>query len=159
MHSSRSPPGKCFYDPGDTGRRTARTGGPPNRTRGRGPGVACSGTRPRRSGSRAETGPPVQRELKLIGKRIDEALEELDRFLDGALVSGHDEVRIVHGHGTGRLKSAVRRFLDSHGQVARRLPQGERRQQDREGHRQEGGGRDKTSLDPLYRTTGQPARV
>jgi hypothetical protein len=27
-------------------------------------------------------------------------------------VAGHDEVRIVHGHGTGKLKAAVRRFLD-----------------------------------------------
>jgi len=70
----------------------------------------------------AETGPPVPRELKLIGKRVDEALEELDRFLDGATVSGHDEVRIIHGHGTGRLKSAVRRFLDSHSQVQRHRP-------------------------------------
>ena len=79
-----------------------------------------------RGGSRthAETGPPVQRELKLIGKRVDEALDELDRFLDGALVSGHDEVRIIHGHGTGRLKSAVRRFLDSHSQVQRHRPGG-----------------------------------
>jgi len=72
----------------------------------------------------AETRPPVPRELKLIGKRVDEALGELDRFLDAALVAGHDEVRIVHGHGTGRLKSAVRRFLDSHAQVARHRPGG-----------------------------------
>jgi DNA mismatch repair protein MutS2 len=78
------------------------------------------------TGSRAYAGAgrPVQRELKLIGKRVEEALQELDRFLDAALISGHDEVRIVHGHGTGRLKSAVRRFLDSHAQVKRHRPGG-----------------------------------
>ena len=79
---------------------------------------------PSSAGSRAyaETRPVVQRELKLIGKRVEEALEELDRFLDAALLSEYDEVRIVHGHGTGRLKSAVRRFLDSHSQVQRHRP-------------------------------------
>jgi len=62
-------------------------------------------------------GRSVPREIKLIGKTVDEALTELDRFLDGALLAGHDEVRIVHGHGTGRLKSAVRRYLETQTQV------------------------------------------
>ena len=66
----------------------------------------------------------VSREIKLIGMTVEEALTELDRFLDGALLAGHDEVRIVHGHGTGRLKSAVRAFLDSHAQVGRHRPGG-----------------------------------
>jgi len=58
--------------------------------------------------------PDCPRELMLIGRRVDEALEEVERYLDAASRAGHDEVRIVHGHGTGRLRSAVRKFLDEH---------------------------------------------
>ena len=59
------------------------------------------------------------REVLLLGMRVDEAEERLDRFLDQAVLSGHDEVRIVHGHGTGRLRDAVRAHLDGHHAVAR----------------------------------------
>jgi DNA mismatch repair protein MutS2 len=69
-------------------------------------------------------GATVSREIKLIGMRVDEALPALDRFLDGALLAGHEQVRVVHGHGTGRLKSAVREFLESHAQVATHRPGG-----------------------------------
>jgi DNA mismatch repair protein MutS2 len=53
-------------------------------------------------------------ELKLLGRTVDEALGELDKFLDAAAVSGLGEVRVVHGHGTGRLRRAVREFLADH---------------------------------------------
>jgi len=59
-------------------------------------------------------------ELMLIGKRVEEALEELDRFLDAAVLGGRREVRIVHGHGTGRLRKAVRAHLSGHALVRRR---------------------------------------
>jgi DNA mismatch repair protein MutS2 len=58
-------------------------------------------------------------ELMLIGKRVEEGLEELDRFLDEAAVAGLGEVRVVHGHGTGRLRKAVRAFLTRHPHVRR----------------------------------------
>jgi DNA mismatch repair protein MutS2 len=73
----------------------------------------------------AATPPPVRscpRELMLIGRRVDEALDELDRFLDSARVAGHDQIRVVHGHGTGRLRTAVRRFLDGHVHVQAQRP-------------------------------------
>jgi len=57
-------------------------------------------------------------ELKLIGQRVEPALDELDRYLDQALLAGHSEVRIVHGHGTGRLREAVRDHLRRHAGVA-----------------------------------------
>jgi DNA mismatch repair protein MutS2 len=57
-------------------------------------------------------------EIKLIGMRVEEALPALDKFLDAALLAGHGQVRVIHGHGTGRLRSAVRSFLDSHALVA-----------------------------------------
>lgn len=56
-------------------------------------------------------------ELALLGMRVDEALAALDRYLDDALLAGYDEVRIVHGFGTGALKKAVREYLDQHPEV------------------------------------------
>ena len=61
-------------------------------------------------------------ELMLIGRTVDEGLDELDRFLDDASVAGLGEVRIVHGHGTGRLRRAVRQFLTEHVHVRRHRP-------------------------------------
>lgn len=67
-------------------------------------------------------GPPL--ELHLIGKRVDEALPELDKFLDAAAREGRNESRVVHGHGTGRLREAVRRHLKGHPLVASFRPGG-----------------------------------
>ena len=74
----------------------------------------------RRSGSsrdldEAASVPP---ELNLIGMRVEPALEELDSYIDRALLASRREVRVVHGHGTGRLRQAVRDHLRSHAAVA-----------------------------------------
>jgi DNA mismatch repair protein MutS2 len=53
-------------------------------------------------------------ELLLIGQRVEPALEALDAYLDQALLAARREVRVVHGHGTGRLRQAVREHLRSH---------------------------------------------
>jgi len=76
--------------------------------------------RPTVSEADLEEGAPS--ELMLIGSRVEEGLEQLDRFLDEASVAGLGEVRIVHGHGTGRLRKAVRRFLTEHVHVRRHRP-------------------------------------
>ena len=60
----------------------------------------------------------VPSELNLIGCTVEEALEQADKFLDDAFLSEHREVRLIHGHGTGRLKSALREWLSEHAQVA-----------------------------------------
>jgi DNA mismatch repair protein MutS2 len=57
-------------------------------------------------------------EVHLIGKRVEPALEELDAYIDQALLSHRKEVRVVHGHGTGRLRQAVREHLRGHPGVA-----------------------------------------
>ena len=49
--------------------------------------------------------------LDLRGKRADEALEEAEYFLDRMLQHGEPVGWILHGHGTGALKQAVRRWL------------------------------------------------
>ena len=61
-------------------------------------------------------------ELHLLGVRVEEALEQVDDYLDQALLSSRAEVRIVHGHGTGRLKKAVREHLRGHPAVDSHRP-------------------------------------
>jgi DNA mismatch repair protein MutS2 len=61
----------------------------------------------------------VKTELKLIGKKTDEAVELTDKFLDEAFLNGLTEVRIIHGHGTGALRRAITEFLKDHPHVAR----------------------------------------
>ena len=55
--------------------------------------------------------PVVPREVNLIGMTASEALQELDNFLDSAVLNNFEEVRIVHGMGTGKLRTAVQNFL------------------------------------------------
>lgn len=50
-------------------------------------------------------------EINLIGKTVDEAIAELDKYLDDAYLSHAPSVRIVHGKGTGALRAAVQRHL------------------------------------------------
>lgn len=61
---------------------------------------------------------PVEVELLLIGQQVEPALESLDAYLDRALAAGHERVRVVHGHGSGRLRRAVRAHLRDHPAVA-----------------------------------------
>lgn len=61
---------------------------------------------------------PLVREVNLIGMRMEEATDHLDRFLDQAILAGADQIRIVHGAGFGVLRRAVADFLRAHPQVA-----------------------------------------
>lgn len=55
----------------------------------------------------------AESEIDLHGERVEEALERLERFLDGAILTDIREVRIIHGQGTGKLKKAIRAYLAS----------------------------------------------
>jgi DNA mismatch repair protein MutS2 len=57
-------------------------------------------------------------ELKLIGKKTDEAVDLADKFLDEVFLNGLTEVRIIHGHGTGALRRAIADLLTGHPHVA-----------------------------------------
>jgi DNA mismatch repair protein MutS2 len=50
-------------------------------------------------------------ELNLLGKTVDEAISELDKYLDDAYISHISSVRVVHGKGTGALRQAVHQYL------------------------------------------------
>ena len=60
----------------------------------------------------------MRMEINLIGRTVDEATEELEKYLDRAFLAGLPRVRIIHGHGAGILRRGVRDFLKSHPHVA-----------------------------------------
>ncbi len=57
---------------------------------------------------------PAPRDLDLRGVRVADALDRLDSFLDKAVLAGLSSVRLVHGVGTGALRSALREHLAGH---------------------------------------------
>jgi DNA mismatch repair protein MutS2 len=61
----------------------------------------------------------IDSEINLIGRASDDVDSEIYRFVEEALAAGRRFVRIVHGHGTGRLKAAVREALRGHPGIAR----------------------------------------
>jgi DNA mismatch repair protein MutS2 len=61
----------------------------------------------------------LMREINLIGRRVDEAVGEVDKFLDQAALASVDRVRIVHGHGMGILKKAIAELLQTHPHVTK----------------------------------------
>ena len=62
-------------------------------------------------------------ELDLRGVRVEVALGQLEIFLDKALLDGASQVRVIHGMGTGALRSAVRERLGSHSIINRWAPE------------------------------------
>jgi DNA mismatch repair protein MutS2 len=71
---------------------------------------------------RLESGPTwdvAYRELNVIGQRAEEAIEQVDKFIDSAALASVQRVRIIHGHGMGVLKRAVSEHLSSSPHVSR----------------------------------------
>ncbi len=71
-------------------------------------------------GSRGEE--TVAAEIHLLGKTVDEAVDLLDDYLDRALLSGRSEVRVIHGFGTGKLRTGVLAYLKKHRAVVSTRP-------------------------------------
>ncbi|MCF8011383.1 MAG: endonuclease MutS2 [Clostridiales bacterium] len=59
----------------------------------------------------------ISTSLDLRGMRVDEALEKMDKYLDDAGISGLNQVFIIHGKGTGALRSAIQEKLKTHAGV------------------------------------------
>jgi DNA mismatch repair protein MutS2 len=72
--------------------------------------------------ARRLSGQPADVEASVVvdlrGKAADEALEATVAALDRAALAGHPSLRVIHGHGTGRLKSAIRDYLKESPYVA-----------------------------------------
>jgi DNA mismatch repair protein MutS2 len=60
----------------------------------------------------------MRMEINLIGRTVDEATGELEKYLDRAFMAGLERVRVIHGHGAGILRRGVREFLKNHPHVA-----------------------------------------
>jgi len=60
----------------------------------------------------------VPSEINVIGRTVDEATREVEKFLDRAFLAGLPRVRVVHGSGMGILRKALRQLLQRHPQVA-----------------------------------------
>lgn len=58
-------------------------------------------------------------EINVIGMTVEQATERVDKFLDEAALANHQQVRIIHGHGTGALRKGLAEFLKTHPLVAR----------------------------------------
>lgn len=61
----------------------------------------------------------ISNTLDLRGERVEEALDELESYLDKASLANLSPVYVIHGHGTGALKSAVRDFVSTSPYVAK----------------------------------------
>jgi DNA mismatch repair protein MutS2 len=96
-----------------------------------------SGNPVKASGKRAPAAPPspanedipltIQTRSNTVdvrGQRADEALRMVEDYLDQAALSGADTVFVIHGHGTGALRRAIREYLAVSGYVARFRPGG-----------------------------------
>ena len=57
--------------------------------------------------------------MDLRGERVEEALDDLENYLDKASLANLSPVYVIHGHGTGALKSAVRDFVSTSPYVAK----------------------------------------
>ena len=56
--------------------------------------------------------------MNVIGKTVLDALPEVEAFLDAAVLANLEEVRIVHGMGTGKLRAGIHEYLRKSGNVA-----------------------------------------
>ena len=54
----------------------------------------------------------------MIGSTVDEAIARAEKFLDDALLADEQRLRVVHGHGTGRLREGLTKFFRAHPLVA-----------------------------------------
>jgi DNA mismatch repair protein MutS2 len=70
------------------------------------------------AGGRA-TARTIDSTIDIRGQRVDEAVANVDRFLDESLMASRDIAFVVHGHGTGALRTAVREHLKTHKGVER----------------------------------------
>ena len=59
----------------------------------------------------------VPSEINVIGRTVDDATREVEKFVDRAFLAGLPRVRVVHGSGMGILRKALRQFLQKHPHV------------------------------------------
>lgn len=81
-------------------------------------GIGRAGAgRSRTHGLESRASRAVKTEIDLRGQTTEEALLEVDRFLDDAVMAGLEQVTVIHGKGTGALRAAVQQHLKGHPSV------------------------------------------
>ncbi|WP_102026834.1 endonuclease MutS2 [Salirhabdus sp. Marseille-P4669] len=60
----------------------------------------------------------IKPELDLRGERYEDALLQLEKYIDDALLAGYPHVSIIHGKGTGALRKGVQKFADKHPSIS-----------------------------------------
>ncbi len=68
-------------------------------------------TRKRAGGSAVQRQKEVRTEINILGQTVDEAVVSVGRFIDQAILGGINQVRIIHGKGTGALREGVHQYL------------------------------------------------
>src|SRR5699024_4378966 len=63
------------------------------------------------------TRPSIKPELDLRGVRYEDAMREIENYLDNAILSGFAQVSIIHGKGTGALRQGATEYLKTHPNV------------------------------------------
>jgi DNA mismatch repair protein MutS2 len=76
--------------------------------------VAARAMPPRAAPSRSSPIPGNVTEVNVIGKRVEEAIDEVDHAIDQLLLEGEGHLRVIHGHGTGRLRDGLREYFRRH---------------------------------------------
>ncbi len=76
-----------------------------------GPGITPRSKKSSGSDIKVAKSASVSPEINLIGMTVDEALPVLDKYLDDALIAHLNEVRVVHGKGTGALRNGIHKHL------------------------------------------------
>ncbi|MGL4522698.1 MAG: Smr/MutS family protein, partial [Bacilli bacterium] len=80
-------------------------------------------TRPKQEQSRSQfsgvknRGELVSLELDLRGERYENALLRVEKYIDDAILSNYPRVSIIHGHGTGALRTGVQNYLKNHRRI------------------------------------------
>ncbi len=80
--------------------------------------ATVEGKKVRTSTSSFQKGLTISPEINLIGKTTDDAIQELDKYIDDAYLARLNKIRIIHGRGTGALKNAVTSFLRRNKHIA-----------------------------------------
>jgi DNA mismatch repair protein MutS2 len=81
------------------------------------PAGAPAGAPAEAASDRQQAGSETAAEINVIGETAEEARERVDKFLDGAFLSGQFKVRVVHGMGKGILKKTLHEMFASHPHV------------------------------------------
>jgi DNA mismatch repair protein MutS2 len=90
---------------------------PKNLTKGQQRYTRQTGTTPKSGGHVERVQRSAKMECNLLGMTVDEALYEVDAFLDRSVLNGQTVVYLIHGNGTGALRTAIHKHLRGHRQV------------------------------------------